>query len=208
MQHITINTGDMRESPRREVAPHVTRDPCRPKRWFWGEAPWGSCAPRDFQRTWPAVFFGADNCRGILSWQLEDHEKSGAGVIRADDRPAATYPLLRTFARVVCSESKFFSVFHRDVNADGFPVVQPDLFRETNPEVMTRLLSRHLVAFNCGSRAASLTLRNRAHHTLTPVVQPGWPQTSTASCQGDDVRIQNLVPWQLYVFRVEPEPGR
>jgi hypothetical protein len=185
-----------------DVPLHITRDHCQPKRWFWGEAPWGSCEALELQRTWTGVFFGTDGCRGLLSWQLKDHEGSSAGVIRKDGKLADTYPAVQQFAGVVCEESSFFATYHEKLNADGFPVAKDDQLVEEDRDVMTRLLDRHLVVFNCGSRRADLVLRNRRGSTLQPVVQPGWPHSLKIEYRGDETTLTGLIPSHLYLLRL------
>ena len=68
---------------------------------------------------------------------------------------------------------------------------------------MTRLLDRHLVVFNCGSRRADLALRHRQGLELRPLVQPGWPHNLKIAYSQDDVTLSGLVPWHLYLLRVE-----
>jgi len=189
-----------------DVTLHITRDHCRPKRWFWGEAPWGSCGdPLEFQRVWTGVFFGADGCRGLLSWQLKDHEGSGAGAIQKNGKLASTYPLIKQFGRIICEEAGFFATDHPKVNRDGFPVARDDLFTEEDRDIMTRLLDRHLVVFNCGSRWADLVLRHRQGLELRPLVQPGWPHRLKVTYSQDDATLSGLVPWHLYLLRVESQ---
>ncbi|NDK14165.1 MAG: hypothetical protein COY42_27240 [Armatimonadetes bacterium CG_4_10_14_0_8_um_filter_66_14] len=191
-----------------DVPLHVTRDHCRPKQWFWGEAPWGSCEALALQRTWTGVFFGTDNCRGLLSWQLKDHEGSGSGVIQKDGKLADTYPAAQQFARVVCEESRFLATYHGAVNADGFPVARDDQFVEEDRDVMTRLLGQHLVVFNCGSRRTDLLLRNPQGCTLQPVVQPGWPHSLKIEHRGDEAVLSGVIPSHLYLLRLlPPSPG-
>ena len=191
-----------------DVPLHITRDSCRPKRWFWGEAPWGFAKPLDFQRVWTGVFFGTDGCRGILSWQLKDHEGSSAGVLQKDGKLTDTYPLVRSFGQVICEEAGFFSAHHELVNGDGFPVAQDDLLTEDDRDVMTRVLGRHLVVFNCGSRRADLGLRARKGRRLEPVVQPGWPHRLDVSYQTDGVTLAGVIPQHLYIFRLDLPGGR
>ncbi|MDH7568577.1 MAG: hypothetical protein QHJ73_03205, partial [Armatimonadota bacterium] len=95
-----------------DVPLHIARENARPKPWFWGECPWGSGEPLVMERTWSGVFFGADGCRGMLSWQLKDHEGSGSGVFRTDGGLSPTYELLRRYAAVVCAEASFFAAYH------------------------------------------------------------------------------------------------
>jgi hypothetical protein len=189
----------------------VARPHARPKRWLWAEAGWGAPLKDKpafhLERDLASLLFGMDHCAGALLWQARDNEGSTGGVFSPTGERTKSFELLKAVSDVVLANAGFFPADHQRLNADGFPIAA-DLFRESDPVVLTRFLGRHLVVFSEAATETRVTFSRTLGRKLREVpvghgYSSPWPLQVTPGA-GQTVTVSRLRPGLLYLLEVTP----
>jgi hypothetical protein len=191
----------------------------RPQQWLWAEAPWSSHPPalphEWFQyrlllhRDYATLLFGMDHCRGALLWQAKDRYvppmNDSLFTREGEIAKTADYPLLKAVSTVITANVDFFSAYHEQLNPDGFPVAEPT-FREDDPDVLTRLVGRHLLLFSEAPTMRKVRLTNTQGRRLREVpTGAGYsqPWTLTITPEGEEALVVDRIrPGVLYLLEV------
>jgi len=169
------------------------------KKWLYAEVGWGSDQDDEMHLAWAEFLFGMDHSRGLLVWQAKDNEGSLAGIWDSLGNPRASMAAWKLMGPTIAANHTFFGAHHSFINADGLPTDGPQ-FSETDPLVVTRKLSKHVVIYSQGP--TGVQFNQAGGLTLNPTLNGGAP-AQVQHPSTDVVTVTGLTPKRLYILALK-----